>query len=127
MNVRTNETVWALPALDDTDATIVVEAEDGIPYLYTGTEVDKQGSKGYAYLRKINGLTGKVVWQMKYECLSVVGGDHPVNGGVLATPVIGKGIFPNSSYSRLPATASSGKGSWSPWTKRPERRCGGSR
>ncbi|CAM3927631.1 hypothetical protein COLU111180_15020 [Cohnella lubricantis] len=25
---------------------MVLEAEDGTPYLYTGTEVDKQGSKG---------------------------------------------------------------------------------
>lgn len=107
VNVRTNEAVWALPALDDTDATIVVEAEDGIPYLYTGTEVDKQGREGYAYLRKINGLTGQVVWQMKYECLSVVGGDHPVNGGVLATPVVGKGnisdlvVFTIARYGKL--------------------------
>jgi len=90
MNVKTNETMWALPPLDDTDATIVIEAEGGVPYLYTGTEVDKQGRNGYSYLRKINGLTGQVVWQTKYACLSVVG-EHPVNGGLLATPVLGKG------------------------------------
>ncbi|WP_372632939.1 PQQ-binding-like beta-propeller repeat protein [Cohnella sp.] len=109
MNVRTNEPVWALPPLDDTDATIVVEAENDVPYLYTGTEVDKQGNKGYAYLRKINGLTGQVVWQAKYECLSIVGGDHPVNGGVLATPVVGKGnisdlvVFTIARYGTLGA------------------------
>ncbi len=109
MNARTNEPVWALPPLDDTDATIVVEAEDGVPYLYTGTEVDKQGKKGYAYLRKIDGLTGRIVWQAKYECLSVVGGAHPVNGGVLATPVVGKGnvsdlvVFTVARYGTLGA------------------------
>ncbi|MFC4601255.1 PQQ-binding-like beta-propeller repeat protein [Cohnella hongkongensis] len=108
MNVRTNEPAWALPPLDDTDATIVVEVEEGVPFLYTGTEVDKQGSKGFAYLRKINGLTGKVVWQAKYECLSVVG-DRPVNGGMLATPVVGKGeisdlvVFTLARYGTLGA------------------------
>jgi len=89
MNLTTFETQWALPPLDDTDASIAIEAEDGIPFLYTGTEVDKQGSKGDAILRKINGLTGQVVWQSNYPSFSLLG-DNPVNGGVLATPVIGK-------------------------------------
>lgn len=89
LDLHKHEPVWSLPATDDTDATIVVEEEDGIPYLYTGTEVDKQGAKGNSILRKIDGITGKVVWQRKYACLSVLG-EHPVNGGLLATPVAGK-------------------------------------
>ncbi|RKP58054.1 pyrrolo-quinoline quinone [Cohnella endophytica] len=89
MNVKTHEPLWNLAPIDDTDATIVVETEGGVPYLYSGTEVDKQGKKGYSYIRKINGLTGQTVWQQKYECFSLLG-SHPVNGGLLATPVIGK-------------------------------------
>lgn len=81
--------VWTFDGKDDTDATLVLDIEAGVPYLYTGCEVDKQGSKGFSYIKKINGLTGALVWENKYECLSVLG-DHPVNGGLLATPVIGK-------------------------------------
>ncbi|MFC5471072.1 PQQ-binding-like beta-propeller repeat protein [Cohnella suwonensis] len=89
MNVKTHSPVWNLAPIDDTDATIAIEAEDGVPFLYTGTEVDKQGRKGFAHIRKINGLTGAVVWEMKYASFSLLGA-HPVNGGLLATPVIGK-------------------------------------
>ncbi|WP_052476244.1 outer membrane protein assembly factor BamB family protein [Cohnella kolymensis] len=94
MNLSTHSPVWSLPSSDDTDATIVVEQEEGVPYLYTGTEVDKQGSKGMALIRKINGSTGKVVWQKQYMCYSLLG-DHPVNGGILATPVLGKQTIGN--------------------------------
>lgn len=89
VNLLTKEPVWSLPQSDDTDATIVIEAENGVPFLYTGTEVDKQGGKGLAMLRKINGNTGEVVWKKGYPCFSQHG-DNPVNGGLLATPVIGK-------------------------------------
>jgi outer membrane protein assembly factor BamB len=89
MNLKSHVPQWSLPATDDTDATIVIEEETGNPYLYTGTEVDKQGTKGKALIRKINGRSGEVVWQMTYPCFSLLG-DHPVNGGLLATPVLGK-------------------------------------
>lgn len=89
MDLVTHTPLWSLPSTDDTDATIVIEEESGVPFLYTGTEVDKQGTKGMSLLRKINGITGEVIWQKKYECYSLLG-DHPVNGGLLATPVMGK-------------------------------------
>ncbi|MFC5700286.1 PQQ-binding-like beta-propeller repeat protein [Cohnella faecalis] len=89
MDLEKNVPLWTLPASDDTDASIVIEQEEGVPYLYTGTEVDKQGIGGYSFLRKINGLTGKVVWTRKYPCFSLLG-EHPVNGGLLATPALGK-------------------------------------
>ncbi|MBB6733581.1 PQQ-binding-like beta-propeller repeat protein [Cohnella zeiphila] len=92
LNLRTGKPAWALPATDDTDATIVVGAEDGKPYLYTGTEVDKQGDRGFAILRKIDGTTGRTVWEKKYLCYTQRG-DHAVNGGLLATPVLGKGAI----------------------------------
>ncbi|MFD1738728.1 PQQ-binding-like beta-propeller repeat protein [Bacillus salitolerans] len=81
--------VWALPPTDDTDASIVIDIQNDTPYLYTGTEVDKQGSKGDSILRKVNGLTGKIVWQIEIPALSILG-ENPVNGGLLATPIIGK-------------------------------------
>lgn len=81
---------WTFKGNDDTDATIAIEVENGIPFLYTGNQVDKQGPGGKVYLRKLNGLTGKVVWQQAYPCY-FSGGSKPVNGGLLASPVIGKG------------------------------------
>lgn len=89
LNLDTYTSEWSLPPVDDTDSTIVLETEGGVPYLYTGTEVDKQGRSGYSYIRKINGLTGAVVWQNEYKSFSVLG-EHPINGGLLATPVVGK-------------------------------------
>jgi outer membrane protein assembly factor BamB len=86
IDLRSMKPVWALEKTDDTDASITIEVKDGIPYLYTGTEVDQQGLQGTAYLRKINGLTGEILWQVNYEAQS-----YPeVNGGMLATNVIGK-------------------------------------
>jgi outer membrane protein assembly factor BamB len=82
--------IWANNAYDDTDASIVIEDSKGIPFLYTGSEIDKQGTKGYARIQKLNGLTGKVIWENKIPGFSVKG-DHPVNGGVLATPIVGTG------------------------------------
>lgn len=89
LNLITYTPEWSLTPVDDTDATLVLEVENGVPFLYTGTEVDKQGKSGYSYIRKINGLTGKVVWQNKYASFSQLG-EHPINGGLLATPVVGK-------------------------------------
>jgi hypothetical protein len=81
--------IWALEKTDDTDATIVVDVEEKHPYLYTGTEVDKQGSKGVSLLRKIDALTGETIWKKEIPAFSLVG-DDPVNGGLLATPIVGK-------------------------------------
>ncbi|UTR12552.1 hypothetical protein MM300_09875 [Evansella sp. LMS18] len=86
INLADNTPVWAMPPLDDTDATIVLEIDEGVPFLYTGTEVDIQEQDGDAYLRKINGLTGEVIWEKTYSAYYYPG----VVGGVLATPVLGK-------------------------------------
>lgn len=81
--------VWIIDGKDDTDATLVLEVEEDIPYLYSGNEVDIQGTKGSSEVKKINGLTGDIVWTRSFECQSQIG-EHPVNGGMLGTPIIGK-------------------------------------
>jgi hypothetical protein len=81
--------MWVSNNHDDTDATLVIQPEGNIPYLYTGNEVDKQGKNGFVYLKKMNGFTGQVVWEKKYPCFTLLG-DHPVNGGMLSTPILGK-------------------------------------
>lgn len=86
IDLMTMEPFWALAPLDDTDSTIIVDVENERPFLYTGTEVDNVGRDGNAYIRKIDGLTGEVLWQREYPAFYYPG----VVGGVLATPVVGK-------------------------------------
>lgn len=81
--------MWALDINDDTDSTIVLEKKDTLN-LYTACEVDHQGNKGYSYVRKIDGTSGKILWENKYQCAY-----NETNGGALATPIVGKGDIEN--------------------------------
>lgn len=94
VNLSTLTPVWLINSGDDTDATITVSVENDIPYVYTGNEVDMQGTSGTCTLRKIHGLTGQIIWEKKYPCKSLLG-KNPVNGGLLATSVIGQGEIDN--------------------------------
>ena len=94
VDLLTMKPVWIFNSGDDTDATLTIEVEKNIPFIYTGNEVDKQGEKGISYIRKINGITGEVIFENKYEAMSLIG-EHAVNGGVLATNVIGKKSMEN--------------------------------
>lgn len=101
INLSTMLPVWHYRNHDDTDATIVVEEENGVPMLYTGCEIDKQGANGYCYFVKLNGLTGEVVWQQKIEGRKAELG-KTTEGGMFASPLIGIGdceglIFSNIS------------------------------
>jgi outer membrane protein assembly factor BamB len=106
VNISSLKPLWIVPKTDDTDATITINIENDIPYLYTGCEVDKQGSKGISTIRKINGLTGAIVGTSEYTCRSILG-EHPVNGGLLASPVLGEKslagsvIFTIARYEKL--------------------------
>ncbi len=82
--------VWIRSVTDDTDASIVVDAEGGVPMLYTGCEVDAQGDSGVAWIRKMRGTDGALLWEQAWPCRTVRG-TRPVNGGLLATPALGRG------------------------------------
>ncbi len=90
INLNNLKPVWVHYNHDDTDATVVVVEENGIPYVYTGCEIDSQGDNGYSWFTKLNGLTGEVVWSTKIEgrCIN---GEKKVEGGMFATPLIGHG------------------------------------
>jgi outer membrane protein assembly factor BamB len=81
--------VWARQVGDDADATIVVEPIPGRvgAYLYVGNEVDHRGRDASANLRKIDALTGEVVWQHDVPVVY----DEVTNGGLMATPLLGAG------------------------------------
>jgi hypothetical protein len=88
-NLSDMKPVWSFFNTDDSDASPVINIENDIPYIFVGNEVDQQGPKGNAYLRKLNGLTGKVEWESVRECYSVTQ-PKTNNGGMLTTPAIGK-------------------------------------
>ena len=87
LDLNTMTPVWMRDVTDDTDATIVLEWEEETQSLslYTGCEVDLQNTGGSSYLRKINAANGELLWEKSYPCLF-----HTTNGGLLATPVLGK-------------------------------------
>jgi len=80
---------WKYKNLDDTDASIVLEIEGGKPVIYSGCQVDKQGSPGTSRFVKLDANTGKVIWKRDFKCYSRYGAS-PSNGGFLGTPVLGK-------------------------------------
>lgn len=90
-NINTMKPVWRYDNHDDTDASLVIDVEDDIPYVYTGCEVDKQGSDGFCYFVKLNGLTGEKVWERKIAGRKLMAGEKAVDGGLFSTPLPGRG------------------------------------
>ncbi len=90
-NLNNLKPVWRYNNLDDTDATIVIEEEKGIPYIYTGSEMDKQHYNGFAQIAKINGLNGNVIWQQKIKCRNLIRNEKKYDGGMFSTPLLGDG------------------------------------
>jgi len=89
VDMRTFEPVWVFDAGDDTDASLVLdwEAEYERLVIYTGISVDIQGPGGLAIIRKLDGANGDVLWEWSIPCRHV----PAVNGGVMATPILGEG------------------------------------
>lgn len=87
VDLNTLKPVWLRNITDDTDSTMVLESvNESEAFIYTACEVDRQGVDGYSYIRKINALTGKLVWEKAIKAAY----DPNNNGGALASPVLGK-------------------------------------
>jgi len=91
IDLNTLTPIWHYDNHDDIDATIVCEVEDGTPFLYCGCEVDQQGDTGISYLVKLDGLTGKTVWEDKFECNKLILNEKHFDGGLYSTPLLGSG------------------------------------
>lgn len=99
VDLNTMKIKFVVDVTDETDSSVVIEESyyDNTIYLYTGSEVSTANGSlgdgyGYSYQRKINGLTGAVVWEQKWICST---GDETSSGGILATPHVGKGQISN--------------------------------
>ena len=87
LNLDNLSPVWTYDNHDDSDATPVLEIVDDVPYVYSGTEVDKQDASGVSYLVKLNGLTGEKIWEYRHPC----GKYTKMEGGMYTTPLLGHG------------------------------------
>lgn len=97
IDVNTLKLVFALDLGGDTDASIVIEEDgnDNTIYLYTVNQTEVQDPSlpdgwGYSTVRKINGLTGSVVWIAQQPCLINAEGVS-VKSGAKGTPHLGRG------------------------------------
>ena len=89
-DANTMAVVWVRDIGDDSDASMVLEETPEGVFLYHGNTLDKRGgtdAEQVTNLRKINALTGELVWEYKVPTLH----DSPNNGGLLATPLLGTG------------------------------------
>ena len=98
VDLNTMSPVYAGNLTDESDASMVLEEAPGAQtiYLYTGCEYNElvrpdaaqtgPNFTGTAYARKINGLTGEVVWEAPYTVKS----NADANGGIVGSPVVGK-------------------------------------
>lgn len=94
VDLNTMTLVYANDMGNDSDVSMVLEEDtaNSTFYLYTGCEYDdgvanKEPGQGTAYARKINGLTGEVMWEVSY---TVDSSDKNVDGGILASPILGR-------------------------------------
>lgn len=101
VDLNTMKQVYALDVTDDSDCSMPLEADtaNNTFYLYTANEVDKQkgaktSGKGKAYHRKIDGLTGKIIWEKEYVAYTSTDPEGN-NGGTVTSPVLGKGDISN--------------------------------
>lgn len=90
-NLETMRPVWLVRLGDDDDASMVIEVENGTPYVYASTEIDKQGMTGKAAFAKIRVTDGTVMWQRKFEGARAKLGEKFFDGGFYATPLLGTG------------------------------------
>ena len=87
LDLESLKILWAYNTGDDTDASVALDVTEEGVFLYTVNEVDKRGKDDYSNLRKFNALTGELLWQVDVPVYYV----DVINGGALASPIIGKG------------------------------------
>lgn len=92
VNLDTMKPVWRYFIGDDTDASPVVQEEDGRAVVYTACEVDRTDGVGaLARLCKLDALTGELIWANETPARMAVVNEKHFDGGYYATPLPGTG------------------------------------
>lgn len=92
VNLNTMKPVWHYDNHDDIDGSIVLELENGVPYIYVGCEVDMQsGSDARTHFVKLNGMNGTAVWEWSCPSRRSYQGEKHFDGGLYCTPLLGDG------------------------------------
>lgn len=92
VNLDTMVPVWRYFLGDDTDATPVVQEEEGKPVLYVACEVDRtDGDSAVARLAKLDAVSGDEIWLHCSPARMAVENDKHFDGGYYATPLPGEG------------------------------------
>jgi len=110
INLNTLKPVWHYNNHDDTDATPLVDVEDGIPYVYTGCEIDKQGLSGASHFVKLHGLTGELEWEVAIPGKQVDIDGKTLNGGMFGSPLMGSKDCSNLLFSNFCMNNTEAKG-----------------
>ena len=88
VDTGTMQTIWAIDAGDNTDATPALDFDqNGDLGLYTGTTLfNRQAEDGHAIIRRLDALTGEEMWSYRIPVLC----NSNQQAGVVASPVIGQ-------------------------------------
>ena len=88
VDTNTMRSVWAFDTGDNTDAAIALDLRNNGLDLYTGTTAfSRTGKNKPVVIRKMNALTGEVLWEYPIQCVV----DHSnETSGCKASPVIGQ-------------------------------------
>lgn len=90
-NLNTLKPVWHYFNHDDSDATPVIDLEEGHPYVYSGCEVDRRGDSATSHIVKLNALNGDLVWEQPLPAKRAHYHGQTFDGGVYGTPLLGRG------------------------------------
>lgn len=83
--------VWHYALGDDTDSTPIIVEEDGIPYLYVGCEIDRQGTSGTANFAKLKATDGTEIWRKELPGKRYDINSKHFDGGFYSTSLLGSG------------------------------------
>lgn len=93
IDVSTMTPVWVYDLKDDSDSTIALDIISANEvYLYTASEIVYEKDTSVTYIRKINALTGELIWENKFKCTY----SDDFTTGVSGSPIIGLSTISNS-------------------------------
>lgn len=106
IDLNTMKLVWVADCIDDINATAVLEesAQDQTAYIYMANSLEAANYPEKTVIRKINIKNGETVWQNDQYNSHANNPSSDTAGGVLGTPILGKGdisnliIYPLSRY-----------------------------